>query len=160
MVDQPAIEFLWVTGGSLLEEVRKLFQEYADSLGFDLCFQGFNSELQSLPGKYAPPDGALLVATFKGSPAGCVALRKLSEDICEMKRLYVRDAYRGYGIGRKLAVMIIEKARRLGYSCIRLDTLVTMLEANRLYESLGFYDIGPYIFNPLPGARFMELRLR
>lgn len=154
------MEFQWVTGGILLEEIRKLFVEYADSLGFDLCFQGFDSELQSLPGKYAPPDGALVLALLKGSPAGCVALRRLSEDTCEMKRLYVRDACRGYGIGRRLAVIIIKEARRLGYTCIRLDTLVTMQEANRLYESLGFYDIEPYIFNPLAGARFMELRLR
>ncbi|NLW43547.1 MAG: GNAT family N-acetyltransferase [Syntrophomonadaceae bacterium] len=152
-------EFSWVTEGSLLEEVRKLFLEYEDSLGIDLCFQGFDSELQSLPGKYAPPDGALVLALVKGNPAGCAALRRLSEDICEMKRLYVRKEYRGYGIGRRLAAMIIEKARNLGYSCIRLDTLVTMLEANRLYESLGFYDIEPYTFNPLPGARFMELKL-
>jgi len=153
------MEFQRVTGGIFLEEIRKLFLEYADSLGFDLCFQGFDGELQSLPGKYAPPDGALVLALLKGNPAGCVALRRLSEDTCEMKRLYVRDAYRGHGIGRRLAALIIEEARRLGYSSIRLDTLVTMLEANRLYESLGFSDIEPYIFNPLAGARFMELKL-
>lgn len=153
------MEFQWVTGGILLEEIRKLFVEYADSLGFDLDFQGFQSEMQSLPGKYAPPDGALVLALLNGRTAGCVALRRLSEDTSEMKRLYVRDAYRGYGIGRRLAIMIIEEARNLGYSRMRLDTLSSLQEAQHLYESLGFYDIEPYIFNPLPGARFMELRL-
>lgn len=153
------MEFQWVTRGILLEEIRKLFVEYADSLGFDLDFQGFQSEMQSLPGKYAPPDGALVLALLNEKTAGCVALRRLSEDTSEMKRLYVRDAYRGYGIGRRLAIMIIEEARNLGYSRMRLDTLSSLKEAQQLYESLGFYDIEPYIFNPLPGARFMELRL-
>lgn len=153
------MEFQWVTGGSLLEEIRQLFLEYADSLGFNLDFQGFKSELQSLPGKYAPPEGALVLALLNGKSAGCVALRRLAEDTCEMKRLYVRDTCRGYGLGRQLAVMIMDEARRLGYARIRLDTLTTMLEANQLYESLGFYDIEPYIYNPMPGARFMELRL-
>jgi ribosomal protein S18 acetylase RimI-like enzyme len=153
------MEFQWVTGGSLLEEIRQLFLEYADSLGFNLDFQGFKSELQSLPGKYAPPEGALVLALLNGKSAGCVALRRLAEDTCEMKRLYVCDTCRGYGLGRQLAVMIMDEARRLGYARIRLDTLTTMLEANQLYESLGFYDIEPYIYNPMPGARFMELRL-
>ncbi len=160
MVNQPVIEFSWATGGRLLEEIRRLFLEYEASLGIDLDFQGFTSELQNLPGEYAPPDGALVLALLNGKTAGCAALRRFSEDTSEMKRLYVREACRGYGIGRRLAIMMIEKARSLGYSRMRLDTLSRLQEAQNLYESLGFYDIEPYIFNPLPGARFMELRLR
>lgn len=153
------IEFEWVNGTSQLKDVRQLFLEYAQSLDIDLDFQNFNDELQNLPGKYAAPEGALLVARLDGQAVGCVALRKHARNICEMKRLYVNDRCRGLGLGRKLAVMIIAEARRLGYAYIRLDTLSTMQEAQQLYASLGFYDIAPYIYNPIPRARFLELKL-
>lgn len=158
--NEPEIEFQWVSGESRLNDVRELFSEYEQSLDIDLDFQNFAAELQSLPGKYAPPEGALVLAGVNGQAAGCIALRKISEDICEMKRLYVRDTYRGCGLGRKLAALILEEAKRLGYSHIRLDTLDTMKPAQGLYLSQGFYDIEPYVYNPVKGARFMELRLR
>lgn len=154
------IELVYITGHDLLEEARQLFLEYSQSLDIDLCFQGFETEYKTLPGKYAPPDGALLLVLVDGKAAGCIALRKLSEDICEMKRLFVRDAYRGLGLGRKLAGAVIEEAKRLGYRCMRLDTLSTMKRAVELYASFGFYDIEPYIYNPIPGARYMELKLK
>lgn len=153
------VEFAYVSGENLLEEVRRLFIEYVQSLGVDLAFQGFDKELETLPGKYAPPDGVLILASVEGSSAGCVALRRLSEDICEMKRLYVRDAYRGLGIGKALIGMLIDEAGKLGYQYMRLDTLPTMGDAQRLYSSLGFHDIEPYVYNPIEGTRFMELKL-
>jgi len=134
--------------------------EYAQSLNVDLCFQNFEEELNSLPGKYGPPDGVLILALIDDKAAVCVALRKISEDIREMKRLYVRDSYRGFGIGRKLVNTIIENAIKLNYKYMRLDTLPTMKEAQSLYTSMGFYDIEPYVYNPIEGARYMELRLR
>lgn len=155
-----SIEFKHVTGQDKIEEVKQLFLEYAQSLKIDLAFQNFETELKTLPGKYGPPDGVLLLALIDDKAAGCIALRKISEDICEMKRLYVRDGYRGFGIGRRLVNMIIEEASRLNYHYIRLDTLPTMKEAQALYISLGFYDIGPYVYNPIKGARFMELKLK
>jgi ribosomal protein S18 acetylase RimI-like enzyme len=136
-----------------------LFVEYADSLGFDLSFQGFDNELRNLPGDYARPGGCLLLAASQGQAAGCVALRPLEEGICEMKRLYVRPKFRGVGIGRALAEAVIKKARELGYSRMRLDTVPAMEAARALYASLGFEPTGSYRYNPMEGAVFMELRL-
>lgn len=151
--------FEHVTEGDMLEEVRQLFIEYAQSLRVDLAFQDFKTELKTLPGKYGPPDGVLLLASVDGKGAGCVALRKISNDICEMKRLYVRDAYRGLGIGKRLIDRIIDEARKMNYAYMRLDTLETMKKAQSLYLSLGFYDIEPYVYNPIEGTRFLELKL-
>ena len=146
------------TKGDLFE-VRNLFEEYADSLGIDLDFQGFDEELAELPGEYGSPDGCLLLALWKGQVAGCVALRKFSSGICEMKRLYTKPQFRGLGIGRALCEEVIGWARRLGYERMRLDTLPSMEEAKGLYGSLGFREIEPYRFNPVEGASFMELTL-
>ncbi|MBA3726306.1 MAG: GNAT family N-acetyltransferase [Armatimonadetes bacterium] len=130
--------------------------EYADSLHFDLCFQGFDEEIAGLPGAYAPPSGAMLVALWESEAAGCVAMKPLGEGECEMKRLFVRRAYRGQGIGRALADQIIDAAKYAGYGLIRLDTLSTMAEARSLYRSLGFEVCAPYTFNPLAEAVYME----
>jgi carbonic anhydrase len=145
--------------GPLLEEVRALLVEYTTSLGVDLCFQGFDSELALLPGAYAPPRGRILLARIDGAPAGCVALRPLESGVCEMKRLYVRPAYRGRALGRTLVLAIMDAARAIGYERMRLDTLPVMNEAIALYESLGFQPIPEYRFNPIEGARFFEIDL-
>jgi ribosomal protein S18 acetylase RimI-like enzyme len=143
-----------------MEPVRVLFREYAGSLGFDLCFENFEQELVDLPGQYAPPSGSLLLATVGDEPAGCVALKKLADGVCEMKRLYVRSQYRGTGLGRTLAEQIIREAKRFAYQAIRLDTMPSVMgSAVALYRSLGFRDIPAYCFNPVPGALFMELQL-
>jgi putative acetyltransferase len=138
-----------------LDEVRTLFREYASALPFALDFQGFDRELAELPGAYAPPRGALLLA--RG--AGCVGLRPLDETTCEMKRLYVRRSARGSGLGRLLAEAVIGEGRRLGYARMRLDTVPGMETAQVLYAQLGFREIAPYRVNPVPGARFLELQL-
>jgi ribosomal protein S18 acetylase RimI-like enzyme len=143
-----------------IDVVRVLFREYAESLGFSLDFQDFESEVAALPGVYAPPRGALLVARVDGNPAGCVGVRPLDETTCEMKRLYVRQAYRGRGLGRRLAEAAIAAARRRGYRTMRLDTVPGMEAAQALYRELGFVEIAPYTANPIPGAVFLELRLR
>ena len=142
-----------------LPMVRELFTEYANSIEVDLCFQGFSKELAELPGDYAPPAGRLFVAYEANAPVGCVALRKIDEDICEMKRLYVRPSARGTGLGRQLAKLVIEGAREIGYQKMRLDTLASMKPAIALYESLAFHRIEPYYHNPSGCAVFMELRL-
>jgi len=139
--------------------VRNLFKEYADSLNFELDFQDFREELATLPGKYAPPLGSILVAKQNGETVGCVAVRPLGEEICEMKRLFVKPAHRGRRIGRELALAIIEEAKRLGYKAMRLDTVEAMKEASALYRALGFQPIDAYCYNPLPGAMFFELKL-
>jgi ribosomal protein S18 acetylase RimI-like enzyme len=142
-----------------VEAVRRLFVEYQESLGVDLCFQGFDRELAELPGDYAPPEGSLLVARAEDCVVACVALRRLDPQTCEMKRLYVRPTQRGLGLGRALAEAVIAEARRIGYVRMRLDTLPSMTEAAALYERLGFRDIEPYTENPVPGARFLQLEL-
>lgn len=142
-----------------LRDVRALFLEYATSLGFDLCFQDFDHEVASLPGAYAPPRGLLLLAEVEGQTAGCVALRPLDTLSCEMKRLYVRPACRGRGLGRLLCEALVSEAQDLGYSSMKLDTLPQMTEAIELYRSLGFLPAEPYRYNPLSGAMFMELTL-
>ena len=139
-----------------IEQARGLFLEYRDSLQVDLCFQGFQAELDSLPGAYAPPRGCLYLALFDAQPVGCVALRPLDEQRCEMKRLFVRPAYRGHGIGRALTTRTISAATALGYRKLVLDTLPSMQAAQALYANLGFEDGSEYTFNPVPGTRFLS----
>ena len=142
-----------------LETARTLFVEYQKALGVSLCFQNFDAEVASLPGAYAQPEGRLLLAFVGDQPAGCVALRKLEDGICEMKRLWVRPAFRGTRLGRRLAEAVLSEARAAGYRAVRLDTLPSMREAQALYVSLGFVDILPYNDHPIEGTRFMEALL-
>ncbi len=146
-----------------MEAVRGIFREYADTLSVDLCFQDFDAELAGLPGDYAPPRGALLLARVDGAIAGCCALRPMDSsdypNASEMKRLYVRKAFRGFGLGRHLAEAILDEARRAGYSAVLLDTLDDMEAARALYEDLGFEDIPPYYHNPHAGAHYLKVDL-
>jgi len=142
-----------------LADVRSLFEEYAASLPFDLGFQEFERELAGLPGAYSPPRGALLIAREQGAAVGCVALRPLGHDTCELKRLYVRPGTRGSGVGRALTERALDEARRIGYRRIRLDTVPGMERAQALYLKLGFREVPPYAPNPISGARFLELAL-
>ena len=140
--------------------LRELFLEYAQSLGFSLCFQNFDQELASLPGDYTPPDGWLLLAMQGEIPAGCVALHKIDADHCEMKRLYVRPQFRGFGLGLELAQRVIAEARKIGYKYLRLDTVEPkMTKAVAMYRRLGFREIAPYRANPIEGALYLELQL-
>ncbi|MBA4178707.1 MAG: GNAT family N-acetyltransferase [Leptothrix sp. (in: Bacteria)] len=157
------MELLDAEGAPLIEATRALFREYAEALAVDLCFQNFDAEVDGLPGDYAAPGGALLVALVDGQPAGCVALRPLPDvdypNACEMKRLYVRRAFRRFGLGRRLAQELMDRATQAGYSTLLLDTLDEMEAARGLYASLGFEDIPPYYFNPVPGAHYLKAEL-
>lgn len=149
-----------------LLEIAALFREYAawldgnDPHGIDLCFQGFDAELTGLPGAYAPPRGRLFLARVRGEAAGCVALRALDGEVCEMKRLYVRPGHLGQGLGRTLVEAVIDAGRQIGYRAMRLDTLPFMAAAIGLYERQGFVRIPAYYVTPVPGTIFMELNLR
>lgn len=142
---------------------RELFIEYAESLGVDLCFQNFEEELRTLPGEYAAPRGCLLAVQIDGAWAGCCALRPLDNvdypNASEMKRLFVRPAYRRLGLGRMLAEAILDSARTMGYDCVLLDTLNDMESARALYEELGFVEVPPYYFNPIAGAHYLRAEL-
>jgi GNAT superfamily N-acetyltransferase len=148
---------------ALLDATRELFREYAVSLGIDLCFQNFDAELAALPGDYAAPHGSLLLAFVDGELAGCGGLRPLPDadyaNACEMKRLYVRRAFRRFGLGRLLAQALIDAAAQAGYSAMLLDTLDDMEAARGLYETLGFVEVPPYYFNPIPGAHYLKVDL-
>jgi len=143
----------------IIPVVRELFLEYSASVGVNFCFQGFAEEVANLPGQYARPAGRLFVALDEGRAAGCGALRRLDEQTCEMKRLYVRPAYRGKGTGRKLIDALTSSAREIGYERMRLDTLPSMTKAIALYRALGFREIPPYWRNPVQGVLFFECHL-
>jgi ribosomal protein S18 acetylase RimI-like enzyme len=162
--DSPDIQLITPTSPELLQATREVMLEYARGLGVDLCFQNFDEELQRLPGDYAAPTGALLLALVDGQVAGCVAMRPIADvdyaNACEMKRLYVRPAFRRFGLGRQLAQAIMDLAVEAGYSAMLLDTLDDMEAARELYERLGFEEIPPYYFNPIPGAHYLKADLR
>lgn len=156
----PRLTLTQVESPAQIEQARELFLEYAKSLGFSLCFQGFEQELAALPGDYAPPDGRLLVAEYRSQLAGCVALHPLEPGICEMKRLYLRPQFRGRGLGRVLAETVIAEARAIGCRKMRLDTVEPVMpNAVAMYRRLGFKEIEPYRVNPIAGALYMELEL-
>lgn len=160
-MDAHSVTLTLATESEELSAARTLFQEYAASLAVDLCFQGFEAELAQLPGDYAPPRGTLLLAWVDGALAGCCALRPLDScdypNAAEMKRLFVRKAFRGFGIGRQLADAVLDAARQAGYTCVLLDTLDDMEAARALYTDLGFGDIPPYYHNPLPGSHYLKV---
>lgn len=156
----PSLQFLQAESPSQIAQARELFLEYAQTLGFSLCFQNFDKELASLPGDYAPPAGRLLLAEYDSQLAGCVALHKLEDGVCEMKRLYLRSEFRGKRLGRILADRILAEARQIGYQRMRLDTVEpVMKDAVAMYRKIGFREIAPYCANPIPGALYMELKL-
>lgn len=142
-----------------MDVARGLFREYAASLNVDLCFENLDKELEGLPGEYAPPEGRLLFALVDGNVQGCVALKKAGDQLCEMKRLFVRPGFQGLGIGKKLVLTLIDEARAAGYRRLRLDTLPSMQAAIRLYRRLGFAEIPPFRPLPIPGALYMEVKL-
>jgi ribosomal protein S18 acetylase RimI-like enzyme len=159
----PQVELTTPASPEELDTLREIFREYAQGLGIDLCFQHFDDELAGLPGDYAPPHGALLLATVDGEVAGCCALRPLDNadypNASEMKRLYVRKAFRGFGLGRQLVEATLDAARQGGYACVLLDTLNEMEAARALYVGLGFEEIPPYYHNPIPGAHYLKANL-
>ena len=165
MDSPPRIELQCVDGTDAvgLSELVILFREYAQQLGVDLSFQGFEEELATLPGDYAGPQGALLLAWIDGAPAGCGAFRPLPDadhvNACEIKRLYVRRAFRRFGLGRHLARRLMDLALQVGYSSMLLDTLDDMEAARNLYGTLGFVEIPPYYFNPVPGSHYLKVDL-
>jgi ribosomal protein S18 acetylase RimI-like enzyme len=159
----PDIRIVPSEAAPLLDATRDIFSEYAGTLGIDLAFQQFDDELATLPGVYAAPRGVLLLALVDEAVAGCVALRPLDDadyaNACEMKRLYVRKAFRGFGLGRLLAEHALDAARRAGYGCVLLDTLDDMEAARALYEELGFEEVPPYYHNPIAGAHYLKAEL-
>ncbi|MBM3362336.1 MAG: GNAT family N-acetyltransferase [Betaproteobacteria bacterium] len=160
---RPELSFTTPSSPEELAATREIFQEYADGLGVDLCFQDFQTELAELPGEYAPPRGALCLAYIHGRLAACCALRRLDTvdypNAAELKRLYVRKPFRRFGLGRQLAERMLDAARAAGYHCVLLDTLDDMEAARQLYAELGFREIAPYYHNPLPGSHYLKVDL-
>ena len=158
--DPPRIALSYPDTPELVAAAKELLREYAASLNIDLCFQNFEAELTALPGDYAPPKGHFLLAFVGGALAGCGGVRALPDadyaNACEMKRLYVRPAFRRFGLGRLLAQALLDEARRGGYSVLLLDTLDDMEAARGMYASLGFEEVPPYYFNPIPGAHYLK----
>ena len=163
-MDTPDIQLNTCQSEADWQAARQLFEEYAQSLDIDLSFQGFDAELAQLPAEYGPPRGVLLVAQVDGAYAGCVALRPLDDcdyaNAAEMKRLFVRPVFRGFGLGRSLTEAVLDRARELGYDSVLLDTLDAMEVARALYADLGFEEIPPYYHNPVPGAHYLKVDLR
>ena len=163
VLDKPSVTLLTPTSPAEMEAVRTIFREYADTLGVDLCFQDFETELANLSGDYSAPRGALLLAQVEGAIAGCCALRPLDTadypNASEMKRLYVRKAFRGFGLGRELVEAMLDRARQAGYACVLLDTLDDMESARALYTDLGFEEIPPYYHNPIAGAHYLKVNI-
>ncbi len=163
MDEVPTIELLTPEATAQWDAAREILREYAAALGVDLCFQQFDAELATLPGEYAPPGGNFLVATVDGQVAGCGALRPLPgvdyANACEMKRLYVRPAFRRFGLGRRIAEALMDEARRAGYAAMLLDTLDDMEAARGLFGTLGFEEVPPYYFNPIAGAHYLKADL-
>jgi GNAT superfamily N-acetyltransferase len=162
-MDPPQIDLVVPDQPALFDAVREIFREYADSLAVDLCFQGFEQELATLPGDYASPHGLLLLAYVDGALAGCGAFRPLPDvdhvNACEMKRLFVRRAFRRFRLGRLVAQALMDRAREAGHSTMLLDTLDEMEVARGLYAALGFVEVAPYYFNPIPGAHYLKAPL-
>jgi len=162
-VSRPTIQLITPDSPEHLDAIRQIFTEYAEQLGIDLCFQNFEAELADLPGEYSSPTGALLLALVDGNVAGCCGLRALDSvdypNAAEMKRLFVRKAFRRFGLGRQLAEATLDAARVAGYHCVLLDTLDDMESARALYAELGFADIPPYYHNPIPGAHYLKANL-
>lgn len=160
---RPEVRIVQAASPQLLAAARDLFREYAASLQVDLCFQNFEAELAALPGEYAPPGGALLLAYADDALAGCGAMRPLADvdhaNACEMKRLFVRRAFRRFGLGRVLAQALLDQAAGAGYSAMLLDTLDEMESARGLYAALGFQEVAPYYYNPIPGAHYLKVQL-
>jgi ribosomal protein S18 acetylase RimI-like enzyme len=165
MTETPStdIALRWAQGPDDIEAVRALFLDYQADLGIDLCFQGFAAELDKLPDVYAPPNGAIALALVGGSPAGCCAFRPLEGsdhlNACEMKRLFVRPAFRGFGLGRQLVDLVLSEASLAGYTNMLLDTLTDMEAARALYQEAGFYEVAPYYHNPIAGAHYLKVEL-
>lgn len=158
-----SIQIQVLEGTDQIDQVRALFKEYASSLDIDLCFQNFETELADLPGDYAPPRGALFIARSMQKIVGCCALRPLDNadypNACEMKRLYVRPALRGCGLGRRLAEAVLQAAQQAGYTYVLLDTLSEMETARAMYQDLGFVEVAPYYYNPIEGAHYLMARI-
>ena len=154
------IKIIEANSDELIAQTKSLFLEYAESLDFSLCFQNFDNELENFPSQYSPPTGNLFLALSENEPIGCVGVRSIEKDICEMKRLYVNPGYRRKGAGKELTISAIKSGKALGYEHMRLDTLSSMEGANQLYKSLGFIEIDPYRDNPIAGAIYMEMNLR
>jgi putative acetyltransferase len=154
------IEIVEANTKILITKVKELFLEYSESLGFDLSFQNFDAELDNFPVQYSPPTGSLFLALSQNLPIGCVGVRYFEDGICEMKRLFVKPYFRGKRVGRLLAEAAVKAGKILGYERMRLDTLPTMEKANHLYRSIGFIEIEPYRYNPIEGAKYLELNLK